>query len=341
MTATTDMQPPARLAHLDLFKTVLVCGMVTAHVIQLLGSRLGPGLIEFAEFINLLAFSGFMLAFGVGLGASRDRDRPRPLLWRFRPAIVMLASVYLSSLAFVVLVERGRVTQALLLDMLTLRVLFGYSEFLATFFVLYVLVALARPVFRAVAAHPAGLLVAVLVCLATTWIETDWIVPLAGTIVGNTNFATFPLLPYLPWFLLGIHLGMRQQGSPNLLVLLLALCATSAFAAWSSGELPQRFPPTILWVLGPALPLLLGLAACKSMSERVQISQLALVIGRHVLLALLLSNVAIFALRFRFGTPIRADWAAILASLALLVAIFGAALLREHAPRWFARKRAA
>ena len=64
---------------LDLFKTVLVLGMVATHVIQLLAfDPPGWALWPSRATVNLMAFSGFLLAFGIGVGLSRDR--PRPLL---------------------------------------------------------------------------------------------------------------------------------------------------------------------------------------------------------------------------------------------------------------------
>jgi hypothetical protein len=65
MTLHDTIAPPgSRAAYLDLFKTVLTVGMIFAHVVQL--ADVAPGLIEhaFSVYINLITFSGFMLAFG-------------------------------------------------------------------------------------------------------------------------------------------------------------------------------------------------------------------------------------------------------------------------------------
>ena len=59
-----------RAADLDLLKTLLVWGMITAHCIQLLALRPKPPALVISDFINLITFSGFMFAFGVRRRAS-------------------------------------------------------------------------------------------------------------------------------------------------------------------------------------------------------------------------------------------------------------------------------
>ena len=304
--------------------------MVTAHVIQLLGFRLGPGAATFSDYVNLISFSGFLLAFGLGVGLSPPRRRG---VWeRVWPALVMLLAVYLSSLAFTALVDRKPLTPDLLVDLLTFRRLFGYSEFLASFFVLYVLIAVARPLLLAVADNALLLVVAVALCLASTALTTDQLIPFAGTVIGHRAYASFPLLPYLPWFLVGIRLG-RRDGVAAPLDVALAFVATGALLwfYWRTGyNLPERFPPSILWIVGPALPLLVYLVVVRTLGDAFTLPRLLLAPGRHVLAALLLSNVVIFATgRFTYK-PARQVWVALLISLGLLpaVTLWGAVLDR-------------
>ena len=62
-----------RVLYLDLFKTILVYGMVLAHVIQLIGNNIAPlrAANGISIVVNLITFSGFMLAFGIGIGSSK------------------------------------------------------------------------------------------------------------------------------------------------------------------------------------------------------------------------------------------------------------------------------
>ena len=311
-----------RAAYLDLFKTLLIYGMVTAHVIQLLGWRLGDGATRFSDFVNLISFSGYMLAFGIGIGLSKS-SRQRSLWERLRPALIILVCYYVSALAFTVLVSRSELTTEFVIDLLTLRRLFGYSEFLASFFVLYLIVAVARPLLVAIAERPLILVVAIIACLAGAALTTDQFVPLAGTVIGTTKYASFPLLPYLPWFLVGISLG-RKSGQVNWLEAGLALIATAALAYFfvrGGGALPDRFPPSVLWIVGPALFLLAYLLLARLIDKNITLPALLVAPGRHVLAALLVSNLIIFSADHFLFRPARQLWVAIAISVGILLVV--------------------
>jgi hypothetical protein len=152
------------------------------------------------------------------------------------------------------------------------------------------------------------LIAALLVCAASTWVVLSADIPLLATIVGTTRFASFPLLSYLPWFLIGIGFG-RMTDRPNLLDWGAAILATGAWAFWVwhyGGELPGRFPPSVLWVVGAALPILIYVVVSRAVAPAVP--RVLLGPGRHVLAALLLSNFAIFTLRWMFGLRLGAWW---------------------------------
>ena len=322
---------PGRSRGLDLFKTMLVMGMVTAHVLQLL-SRQMPGWTErFSEFINLVTFSGFLFAMGIGLGLSRGGDKP---LWqRLRPVLMLLGAAWLSALAFALLVDRLPLTTALLLDIVSFRRLFGWSEFLATFFMLYALIAVARPVLIGIATNPYWLLVATVLCFGSTWLVMDQGWPLTATLIGTTRFASFPLLPYLPWFLVGVALG-RVGGRLSLWHWLAAVSATGwlVFALAQTGQWPGRFPPTILWIVGSALPILAYWFVASVVADRVSLPGWATLPGQHVLSYLLVSNLAIFAARNLWGRPVLDVWTWLAVAAVLLAAIGGAWALRIRAP---------
>lgn len=317
----------ARAQYLDLLKSLLIYGMITAHVTQLLTFRPSTELTGIADFVNLITFSGFMLAFGLGIGMSGERKRP---LWdKVRPILMMLAASWISSLAFVVLVDRKPVNVALLTDLLSLRVLYGWSEFLASFLTLYILIAIARPVLVWLASQARILILATTLCLATTLLVTNRNYPLMATVIGTTNFASFPILPYLPWFLVGIWLG-RNNRVPNLIEWAIAAIGTAGFCyvLYTRGEIPGRFPPSIWWIVGAAVPLAVYLTVSRFIVRGNKVLSLLLVPGRHVLASLLVSNLIIFGARFLYRQPLRIWWATLLAALGIivLVTVWGFAL---------------
>lgn len=298
---------PARAADLDLFKTMLVWGMITAHCIQLLAFRPKPPAMVVSDLVNLITFSGFMFAFGWGLGLSRGA--PKSLRTRLSPVLLLGVATLVSEFAFMALVEKAKFTPELLWNMLTFSRLYGWSEFLASFFVLYLVIAVARPLLIAIGERWYLMVPAATACLAATWIMVSLDVPLLATIVGTTNFASFPILPYLPWFLLGIFYA-RNPGRPLVVDWVLAAIATGLCALWTAyyGDYPGRFPPTVLWVVGPALILLLYFAFARFVAGRITLPRWLLGTGRHVLAALLVSNLIIFGLRYIVGFRLGQWW---------------------------------
>ncbi len=323
---------PGRAADLDLFKTLLVAGMIVAHCIQLLSFRPTPAAVTVSETVNLITFSGFMLAFGWGVGLSRDRAKSRAA--RLRPVALLLGATWLSEIAFVALVDKKPVLPELW-NILTLSRLYGWSEFLASFAVLYLVIAVARPALVAIGSRAMLLVPAVIACLAATAIVVSADVPGLATLVGTTHFASFPLLAYLPWFLIGIFYA--RSARPQLVDWGLAALASAAFAFHfvTTGALPGRFPPTALYVAGPALPLLCYVAFCRWAARRVTLPPMLLGAGRHVLAALLVSNLCIFGLRFAVGLRLgQWWWTHILAgAIFALVTAWAAALDRPRQGR--------
>lgn len=308
----------SRAADLDLLKTLLVIGMIGAHVIQLITFRAKPEAAMFAEYANLVSFSGFLFAFGIGLGLPKPEGRQRSLWSRLRPSLLLLLAVYASSFAFALLVDRKRLDAQLIIDVVTMQRLFGWSEFLATFFVLSLLTLIARPALLAIGRNPWLLVVATAACLATTFVTTGTIFPLLPTVVSHTGFANFPLLPYLPWFLLGIWYGSHPVRAWHF-VPALAITAYLCWVTIQTGQFPNRFPPTILWIIGPAAILLAYLKLCRFIAARISTPNVLLTPGRHVLSFLVLSNITFFATRYFMGKPVRTTLIAALVTLGVVV----------------------
>lgn len=316
----SSMPAGTRRQDLDLFKTLLVVPMIGAHVVQLI--TLNPRLEArvFAEYANLVSFSGFLFAFGIGLGLPKPDRAPASVAARLRPVLLLLLAVCASSFGFAVLVDRTPITIDLVLDIVSMRRLFGWSEFLATFFMLSLLMLVARPALLAIGRNPWLLVAASALALWSTQLVTDAIVPLLPTLVGHTGFANFPLLPYLPWFLLGIWYGSRPVRAWHLIPAL-SVTAWLFWFTWQAHSFPQRFPPTVMWVVGPAAILLAYLAACRWVADRWRVPDILLVPGRHVLSFLVVSNLCLFATRHLLGRPVRNSLVAMLVATAILVAL--------------------
>jgi hypothetical protein len=318
---------PGRAADLDIFKTLLVWGMITAHCIQLLAFRPKPAAVNISEFINLITFSGFMFAFGWGLGLSRGGMKS---WWdRLQPVVLLLAATLVSEIVFEWLVDRQPLTRDVLGAMFSFSRLYGWSEFLASFAVLYLLIAIARPVLIEIGARWYLLIPAIALSLLSTRLVDNRDLPFVATLVGTENFASFPILAYGGWFLLGIF-HARNPKRPWWIEWGLAAIATGLLVQYyiaAGNQYPNRFPPSVLFVIGAALPLLIYLAVSGWLA-RVPIPRVLLGTGRHVLAALLVSNLIIFTLRYLVGYRYGQWWwtPVFAISIIAIVTIWAAAL---------------
>jgi len=338
---TTELKPGSRYAPLDMFKTILAWGMILGHVILLTSEQLGPFADATWNYINLTSFSGFLFAFGFGVGMGRGSARPRPWRQRLLPALTMLASTYLVGFCFETLVGKQPVTADFLFDLLSLRVLFGYSEFLASFFVLYLAIAVARPLLQRLQNSIRAMFCIAIVCMSSTFLVTDAQWPLLGTLIGNTGYGTFPLIPYFPLFMLGLYYAGQGRG-PDLIEAAAALAATAAclISINNLGAWPGRFPPTKVWITGSAAFLLAYWVASLQLADRVAWQKLVFACGRHVLACLVFSTLVLFVVHNQFGTPVSNYWLLAIASLGLIGTTTAYCLLVETVQVRLRRARA-
>ncbi len=75
-----------------------------------------------------------------------------------------------------------------------------------------------------------------------------------GTIIGTYKYVCFPITQYMSYFLAGVYLSMKKR----MFVPLIMLCpigGTGMFVMYQKekGILPERFPPSIYWVMGDGL----------------------------------------------------------------------------------------
>lgn len=120
---------------LDFMKTMLVIGMITAHVFQLCYSGDSKFVSVFSLYINMVTFSSFMFCFGCSsqlayIGRFEDRKCIKNKL--LKNFIRLLVSFYISGYAYLVFIENN----TSILDFLKVLFLWkipGYSEFLLSF----------------------------------------------------------------------------------------------------------------------------------------------------------------------------------------------------------------
>lgn len=292
-----------------MFKILLVLGMISAHIFQLLhdGVMFKHIVSYFSIYINAVTFSGFLFAFGY---ATQMAYLNRPKNGNLKKKLIkngcrLLLAFYISGFAYALLVAQ-RLTFWEATKIMCLWRIPGYSEFLLSFAMLMPIVwFMHRPLnFTCANEHKMGGVICIALC--STLIPYSYvIIPLIGVFIGTTKFACFPLLQYSPFFLFGIYFSKKGMNlSPMSILIAFFITAISIIFIMINHSLPQRFPPECLWIILPCAPLACYwwiLSKIKEMSFVNRFKIQICLYGSNMLEYLVISNVLIFLLRYCFG----------------------------------------
>ncbi|MCL1795469.1 MAG: hypothetical protein FWG37_01120 [Clostridia bacterium] len=315
----------ARAAGLDTLKGLLVVMMVFCHVLQFFAdTRAFPHALIWMESINVLVFPCFLFVFGRTAWLAYLSKTFRVAWPRMaRQAAVLYGAFCLSGIGHRVLAENKPLRERTVSGIMALRDIPGWSEFLIAFALLSLLVLVGFKLWHWLLDRSVILgFVCTLPILASALIPYSQIgsVHLA-LFIGGTQFAYFPALLYMPYMLLGMTAQRYGMRKPLWWLLGGALASLPGIIATVTEGYPSRFPPSPLWLMMPALGVvLLSLATDRWTRYRdastgrirlhpalrtvTRIPGLAVKhMGRHSLYYLLASNLVIFTLHGKRITP--------------------------------------
>lgn len=299
-----------RARFLDMFKVMLVVGMVLCHVIQLTGPR-GKGLpFGIAQFINLITFSGFLFCFGFAVGIAYFGKTKRQVRRNFAiNCSKALAAFYISGIAYETLLSSSSFNLKVLLQILVFYHLPGYSEFLASFFALDLLTWVFFNQLKALSQSKPAIVVFVLISLAATFLPYQLVQPnQLGILIGSTHVITFPVLQYFGYYIMGIYFQQHKVVLNKIFLPIAILCSALfvGYVIWVK-DVPGRFPPSIFWIVGAAGFLYGYYLLARKISSVIKKDNPLYFIGENTLFFLVLSNLIIFAIRaaspIRFNLP--------------------------------------
>jgi hypothetical protein len=116
---------------------------------------------------------------------------------------------------------------------------------------------------------------------------------LAGLLIGTNKFGSFPLLQYMPLFLLGLYFAEYKIYFDIKLLIGSIICTTIPVSIYVfTQQLPTRFPPSLLWVISPMFFIY-----CYFLASRHIRSNMVEFIGKNVLFYLLVSNIIMFSFK--------------------------------------------
>ena len=289
---------------LDLMKTLLVLGMITAHVFQLCYSGGSKCIEAFSFFINIVTFSSFMFCFGCSsqlayLGKYKNRTAVKQKLGK--NFMRLLVCFYISGYAYLEFVGNG-INMPDFFKVLLLWRIPGYSEFLLSFAMLNIVVYASFNTLQQASVNKCKTGGVILISLIATFIPYKFIlIPIIGTFIGTTKFACFPILQYLPFFLIGIYCQRNKAFFTKglLAATFLITMAISCLVAYTH-DIPKRFPPSLPWILWPSFLTLAYYWISNRLGNIVKNSWMKIfidVFGAYTLDYLVISNVLIFITR--------------------------------------------
>ncbi len=286
---------------MDYLKGLLVAGMILCHVFQFfVPLNQHPLSVYMTWYVNAVTFSGFVFAFGyTNALAYYSKEFGVSYKRMLMNAIRLLIAFYLSGIAFNTFVRGMVLSSDTVIPILLLKDIPGWSEFILSFAGYMLIGCIGFPLFKWLMEKDHALLTIALMLLTTTWFPYDLVTnKVIGVLVGTRTFASFPVIQYMPYYLIGIYFYKHQntEGIKPWFVALVSTFIGVGYIILNDGVLPERFPPSIFWLLLPAVPVYayyrLARVICRSSMPQKYITDL----GRGSMFYLLLSNFMIFSL---------------------------------------------
>ena len=271
---------------------------------MLVGDRNNLLLTAISKFINLISFSGFLFAFGYANYFAYFSKDFQSVKWRmFKTGLKILTAFYISGIAFIILLEKKAIHLLDIIKIILLADIPGYSEFLASFAVITLLALALFKLIKTILSNKLYFWLLNIFLLFTTFISYERItINQIGLLIGTNKFACFPVIQYSPLYLIGIYFA-RHQIKFNRMALLISSAFTLSFISYLlyTHKLPNRFPPSLFWIVGSALFLYIYFLGSNLLAAKLKKIELLDKLGKNVLFYLLVSNIFIFAIHSIYG----------------------------------------
>jgi hypothetical protein len=283
---------------IDCFKGILTIQMILAHCLQFycnLDAERGWRFLS--EYINLTTFSGFVFAFGyVSYLAYAKEQFPNALKKIVKNIARLLLAFYISSFTYVIFIERMPFRMDRILEIVLIKRLAGWSEFLLSFAGVMLITI---PLLRLIKNQNKKLLVIIGgISIVACFLPPKEVAPIVGLFIGGYGSAYYPVIPYYLYFVIGVYF-VRKEIKFNWFVMAVAIMGMvyTIFDAFVlSKGWPSRFPLSLGWLLGGLLFLYGYYLLSRFLGAKKYFFWLS-EIGKYSLSYLLLSNIIIFALK--------------------------------------------
>ena len=283
--------PAGRNHAIDLMKGLLVIAMILSHIQAGLYLPM-PWLEPWRWVIQLVAFSGFMFAFGYTT-CKAYLDRP-VLPWRHMliTLLKILIAYLLTAFAYGFFNDH-QLSVKFMLSVIRFDTLARNGEFLLTYIVILILLLIIPGFFRFVVRKQALFWPLVGVLLLTTFIDYSRIhSAFLSIFIGIKTMPSFPVVQYMPLYLFGVYFARRNIRF-SWKYLAGSLLALAAFLVAQAYGWVSRFPPTLLWIIGSMGIVYLCFLISFPLTHLNFLGKPLMEIGKHTLYWLVMSNLFI------------------------------------------------
>ena len=240
---------------IDVGRGLLVIAMVYGHVMQFFGdSQIFPLVGTLTDIINLLVFPTFVFYFGAtAVLAYLKKPYMSALPGMARTALRSYVVFCLSGIGYRVLRENKAFAVGTVRRVMQLTDIPGWSEFLIAFALYALLLIVGYAVFGWLSRRPAACLIVSALCVGACLVVPYGSIPVhLALLIGGRDFAYFPIVQYMPYFLAGMLFAQGDRRTRRGLLLASVVCSLGGVAYWHFFGFPGRFPPTWGWILLPA-----------------------------------------------------------------------------------------
>lgn len=285
---------------IDLFKGFLVIGMILVHVMQFFTNKnYSPSSGYIIDIGNIITFSGFVFCFGYAVQISyMEKSFKEVYLKIIKRILITLAAFYISGIAYRLIVGRSYIIWSTFKNILVLKDIPGWSEFLISFTYFNIATLLLFIPFKKIVNNKNIFFIVIILLLLTCFIPYEKVtISQIGILIGTKKFASFPILQYMPFYILGMYFKKYNiRFNKIILGISFILTVIPLYQYISTGKLPGRFPPSVMWIIAPAFILYIYFLVSKVLQKYTAFFMPVIMLGQNVLTALLLSNILIFTL---------------------------------------------
>ena len=182
-------------------KGIVTILMIMAHVVQFYMID-HKGYLGFSDYVNLTTFSAFMFCFGYVCNVAYFQKEDLPQKRIFIGAIKCLCAFYISAFGIELILHGKNFRE--ILPVVWFSQVSGYSEFLLSFFYLYVVILLFGKQIKKIINNNRLFLFVLILSLLLTYIPYKKItIVQLSPLIGTKLLPSFPILQYASYFLIG------------------------------------------------------------------------------------------------------------------------------------------